>query len=480
MRWTMVRFGLRPSGRALSWVFFGGLLAALAFTSPLTAQPIPRPLIKDAIYGKPNLVVIMADGIGYGDLGCYGQTLVKTPNLDRLASQGLRFTQAYAGGAEPAPSTAALLTGRHTGHGPVRGENRATLAADEVTAAKLLKQAGYITAFIGKWGLGGNDSPGAPNRQGFDQWFGFLDNARAREAFPATLWRNQIEWRPPGNANGARQDYALDWFTKAATNYLRTSKDFPFFLCLAYPTPRGEKPGAGPETPGASPYADKDWPEIAKQEAAFLNRLDQYVGSLIEALAALKIANKTIVFFASDTGPPPGDGKKPDTLRRTGGLRGGRGSLFEGGLRVPLIAYWPGRIKPGTVTSQPAAFWDLLPTFAELAGAPAPSRLDGLSLVPTLLGARQTNQHEYLYWESHAHGPQQAVRWADWKAVRSAPGQPLELYHLGRDLAETNNLAKTHPMETARAEEFLEKARTDSVHWPWKPIPSQEAGPSKP
>ena len=419
---------------------------------------------------KPNIIFILADDLGYGDLGCYGQKKIRTPNIDRLAEEGMRFTQCYAGSTVCAPSRCCLMTGRHTGHARIRGNARVPLAPEDLTVAEFLKTASYKTAAIGKWGLGDEGTTGIPNRHGFDEWFGYLDQVRAHDYYPEFLWRNERQFQLRGNANGRKGDYSHDWFTRSATNFIRISQKHPFFLYLAYTIPHAnnELKDKGMEVPADVPYSREEWPQQEKNKAAMITRLDADVGKIMGRLKELKLDQNTIIFFSSDNGPHQEGGVDPKFFGSSGPLRGIKRDLYEGGIRVPMIVRWPGRIKAGSTNAQVWAFWDFLPTAAEIAGVKPPKDIDGISMLPTLLGTRQTNQHEFLYWEFHERGFQQAARMRDWKAVRAATDTPPELYDLTTDLGETKNVASQHLEIVAQIEEYLKSARAESADWPIK------------
>ena len=441
------------------------------------AQPVITP--------RPNIIFILADDLGYGDLGCYGQSKIKTPNLDKMASEGIRFTDFYAGSTVCAPSRCALMTGLHTGHAFVRGNSKASLRPEDVTVAELLKQAGYHTGLIGKWGLGNENTPGVPQKKGFDEFVGYLDQVHAHDYYTDHLWRYDPktkfdEQMPfPENQGGKKGLYIPDLFTTAALNYVRLNKPDgsnryrPFFLYLAYTTPHanneeGVRSGNGMQVPSDAPYTKETWPQIEKNKAAMISRLDADIGKLMAKLKDLKIDGDTIVFFASDNGPHKEGGVDPKFFQSSGPLRGTKRDLYEGGIRVPLIVRWPQRIKAGQVSDLPSAFWDFLPTAAEISHIKPAEKTDGISLLPALLGRPQTNQHDFLYWEFHERGFQQAVRMGEWKAVRPQAGEPLELYNLKTDLGEKENVAEKNPQVIAKIEASLKTARTDSDRWPIK------------
>jgi arylsulfatase A-like enzyme len=428
------------------------------------ARPSPKPR------AHPNIIFILADDLGYGDLGCYGQKKIKTPNLDRLAAEGMRFTSCYAGSTVCAPSRAALMTGLHTGHCWVRGNAELALRPQDLTVAELLRQANYTTAAVGKWGLGLENTTGHPNQKGFDEWFGYLNQVHAHNYYPTQLWRNDKLFTLLNNLDGRKGDYAHDWFTRVATNFIRINADRTFFLYLAYTIPHAnnELKNQGMEVPSDAPYTKESWPQQEKNKAAMITRLDEDVGRIMALLKAISLDDVTIVFFSSDNGPHQEGGVDPKFFASSGPLRGIKRDLYDGGIRVPMIVRWPGKVKPGTVTDQVWAFWDFLPTAAEIASLTPPKNLDGISILPTLLGQKQTNQHEFLYWEFHERGFQQAVRMGDWKAVRLGPDKALEVYNLTLDLGETNNLAAREPHVVAKIEDYLKTARTESEHWPVK------------
>ncbi len=455
----------------------GGLMAGACASAAAPEQSTQR----------PNIIWIMADDLGYGDLGCYGQQVIQTPNLDRLASEGVKFTQCYAGSTVCAPSRCALMTGLHTGHCWIRGNARIPLRPEDVTVAELLKDAGYTTGLIGKWGLGNEDTTGIPNKQGFDYFFGYLDQGHAHNYYPEFLWRNEERVPLKGNVESKTDKgvavqkaiYSHDLFAQEALDFVEKHRDEPFFLYLALTTPHannegGRATGNGMEVPDYGPYADQDWPDPQKGQAAMITRMDRDIGRLMDRLKALGLDENTIVFFTSDNGTHKEGGADPEFFHSSGPLRGYKRDLYEGGIRVPMIVQWTGKLNPGQTSDQVWAFWDFLPTAVELAGGTAPDDIDGVSMMQTLrlLGIggikRMQLQHEYLYWEFHERGFKQAVRTGDWKAVRPGVGQPLELYDLSKDIGETTNVADQHPDVVARIEDYLKTARTENEHWPVK------------
>ena len=420
-----------------------------------------------AIAGEtPNIIFIMADDLGQYDLGCYGQENIHTPSLDRMAAEGCRFTHCYAGAAVCAPSRCVLMTGLHTGHSRVRNNSsrvpgappggRIPLRDEDVTVAEVLKSAGYATGITGKWGLGEPGTAGVPNRQGFDEWLGFLNQRHAHTYYPEYIWRNEQFEIVSGNMGGYEGQWVHDLFTEFALEFVRRHRDGPFFLYLPYTVPHGRY-----EVPDDRPYSDKAWETDARNYAAMVTRLDGDVGKILSLLKELKIDSSTIVFFCSDNGAT--FTRAP--IRSAGPLRGRKGNLYEGGIRTPMIARWPGRIAPGRVSDQVWAFWDFLPTAAELAGAAAPPGIDGISMLPALLGQEQQD-HEFLYWETPSGGYWQAVRYGMWKAVRTRWGAPLELYHLGRDAGERNDVAGRHPDLVKELGAFMSTSHVESKDWP--------------
>lgn len=454
------------------------LLAALAPVAAGTATPAE----------KPNILFILADDLGYGELGCYGQKWIQTPRLDRLAAAGLRFTDCYAGSTVCAPSRCVLMTGLHTGHCRVRGNALVPLEPEDVTVAEVLQSAGYVTGLIGKWGLGEAGSPGIPNRQGFDYWFGYLNQHHAHNYYPTFLWRNHEQVRLPNEVPGTtperpfgtgvaskRVEYSHDRFIREALEFIERHKDRPFFLYLALTIPHANNEAGkeGMEVPDYGPYKDRDWPAPEKGRAAMITRMDADIGRVLDRLRDLDLDRKTIVFFSSDNGPHREGGSDPEFFGSSGPLRGFKRSLHDGGIRVPMLVCWPGRIRPG-VSNLPWGFWDVLPTLAELAGATPPAGLDGISVVPTLLGRPDQRRHDFMYWEFHEGGSQQAVRMGPWKAIRPWGGT-LRLYDLRSDIGEEHDIAREHPDVVAKIEAYLATARTESAHWPMRPAPSQAA-----
>jgi arylsulfatase A-like enzyme len=411
---------------------------------------------------KPNIIFILADDLGYGDLGCYGQALIKTPNIDELARRGTRFTQFYAGSTVCAPSRCALMTGRHSGHSRIRGNGGrgegGILQADDVTIPKILKQAGYRTGIIGKWGLGNQNTPGVPNRQGFDYSFGYLGHVHAHDYWTDHLFRNgeRVEIPP--------KTYSHDLFAEGALDFVRREHEKPFFLYLAFTIPHGKF-----QPPTDVPYSNESWSQQDKSIAAMMTRMDNDIGTLMSLLKELNLENDTIVFFTSDNGPR----EQGTTLfQSAGSLRGIKRDLYEGGIRVPMIVRWPGKVKADAKSEQVWTFWDVLPTIADIAGVKSPEEIDGRSMLPALYGQNQSRQ-DSLYWEFHERGFDQAVRMGDWKAVRHGKA-PLELYNLTIDPGEARNVAQQNRDVVAKIDEYLKTARSDSAAWPIKEGPRRK------
>jgi len=420
---------------------------------------------------RPNIIFIMADDMGYGDLGCYGQKRIKTPNIDKLAEEGTRFTQCYAGSTVCAPSRSVLMTGQHTGHTRVRGnkgrvggvgpEGRVPLKSEDFTVAELLKAGGYVTGITGKWGLGEPGTSGIPNRQGFDEWLGYLNQARAHSYYPPYIWKNEEKFVLEGNQNGRREQYTHDLMTDFALDFLRRHKSRPFFLYLPYTVPHAKY-----EIPSTDPYTDEPWSQDAKVHAAMITRLDGDVARIMSLLEESGIDENTIVFFCSDNGAAR---RWEGVFDSSGPLRGRKRDMYEGGIRTPMIVRWPGRVPAGKVNEEAVWYFaDVVPTFAELAGLRPPDSIDGISVVPAILGKKQRTDDRFLYWEFYEGGFKQAVRRRNYKAVRPGQDKPLELYDLAKDPAETTNIAAQNPRIVAEFEDYLKTARTDSENWPTK------------
>lgn len=442
--------------------------------------------------GPPNVILILADDLGWGDLGCYGQQKIRTPRLDRMAAEGLRFTNFYAASPVCAPSRGALLTGLHTGHAFLRDNDEMSERGDvwkdpalegqrplpdaEITAAELLRAQGYASACIGKWGLGWSGSEGDPVRQGFDHFFGYLCQRQAHDYYPDHLWRN-ADKVPLRNAGGVDVEYSHDLITQEALEWVRTNAARPFFLMwtptiphLALQVPEdglAEYADAFPEQPydGQSGYRPHATPRAAY--ASMVSRLDRDVGLLLDLLAELDLAENTLVIFTSDNGASWLGGCDLEFFQNNGPLRGRKAQLWEGGIRVPMIAWGPGRVAPGRVSDQPGASWDLVSTFCQAAGAPLPASGDGISLLPLLEGrAASLATRSPLYWEFQGA---QALREDAWKLLRPRPGAAPLLFDLAQDPGETQDLAASQPERVAKMLELMERQRTESALFPLDP-----------
>ncbi|MFT6917725.1 MAG: arylsulfatase A [Cognaticolwellia sp.] len=429
---------------------------------------------------KPNIIYIMADDLGYGHVGYQGQKLIPTPQIDKLAAQGMQFTQAYSGSTVCAPSRSVLMTGQHTGHTPVRGNfgpegGRVPINAESITIAEVLKSAGYTTGMFGKWGLGEPGTVGEPNNQGFDHWYGYLNQHRAHSYYPDYIWRNKDKVEFPENKDGGRGNFVHNTITKEALTFIANNKDQPFFLYVPYLLPHTEL--AAPAD-AVAPFKGKfPYQEVASIEnrpvvkdalavyAGMISTLDTDIGKIMDKLSALGLSENTLVIFTSDNGPASEEGMDATYFNGSGPLRGIKRDLYEGGIRVPMVAHWPNKIAAGTKSDALTAMWDVLPTFAELAGVTPPENIDGISIVPTLFGQQQDTSKRVLYWEfQYKKALRQAVRIGNWKAVRNDKKQEIELYNLANDLAEKNNIAAQHPRLIAQARQLFISERSASIY----------------
>ena len=435
-----------------------------------------------ALARKPNIIYILADDLGYGDLGCYGQKVIKTPNLDRMAAEGIRFTRHYSGSTVCAPSRSALLQGRHTGHIYVRGNGSLQMRRDPLDPIfpAALQKAGYHTALIGKSGLGCNtDDAALVLDKGFDFFFGFTSHTAAHFYYPPFLWRNTTKVKYPSNTLHEGDHYSPTVITKEALKYLEEQKDGPFFLHLSLQIPHASlraleewkkkyrpilKETLRPERKGHPHYSYEREPKTTF--AAMISHMDHNVGLLLKKLKELGIAEDTLVMFASDNGAMREGGHRIENFDSSGELRGGKRDLYEGGIRVPMIAWWPGTIESGRTSDHPSAFWDISPTVRELAGAEAQKDTDGLSLVPTLIGKGTQKEHDSLYWEFFEGGGKRAIIKGPWKLIlfktNQAENPKAELYHLGRDPAEKKDLAQKNSGKVAELTTLMDSVRTPS------------------
>lgn len=441
---------------------------------------------------KPNVVFILADDMGYGDLGVYGQKLIQTPNIDKLAENGMLFTQFYAGTSVCAPSRSSLMTGQHTGHTPIRGnyeiepEGQRPLPDSTFTLAKIFKRAGYATGDFGKWGLGFVGSSGDPLNQGFDQFFGYNCQRQSHNYYPEHLWNNAVKVSLDNDFTRLKE-YAPELIQKQALNFIEANKSQPFFLYLSYTLPH-----AGLQLPAGNEAFEKykklfnEQPRAIKKEwdgngyqpqayphatyAAMVTILDTYVGQVVSKLKILGLDKNTLIVFTSDNGPHREGGNDPEFFNSSGGFKGIKRSLYEGGIREPMIAYWPEKIQKGRRTQQTGAFWDFLPTFAELIKQPVPAFIDGVSILPTLLSKGKQKQHQFLYWEFHEDGGRQAVRKGKWKGVRNkadTESSKWELYNLETDPQESKDLATMQPLIIQQLQEITRQSHRPSDVSTW-------------
>jgi len=480
---TSVRDNLTRLGVKLSWKIWGRSLcvALLALSAVSCSEKEPT----------PNIIYILVDDLGYGDVGFNGQTKLETPNIDQLAANGMIFSQHYAGAPVCAPSRSALLTGKHTGHTPVRGnaevmpEGQAAMPGDTFTMAHMLREAGYATGLFGKWGLGFPGSESDPLKMGFDHFYGYNCQRLAHHYHPYFLWnddRREILW---GNFGLETEDYAPEFIHDEVMGFIEANQDRPFFLYYAVIQPHADMvtteeymekyrgkflPESSYEGVDGGPdfrkFAYISQPEAHAAFAGMVNSIDDYVGDIVAKLEELGIDDNTLIIFTSDNGPHREGGHNPDYFDSNGPLRGYKRDLYEGGIRVPMVAWWPGKIPAGTTSDHISAFWDVLPTVAEMTGTRAPEGIDGISFLPTLLGQEGQEAHEYLYWEFHELKGRVAIRKGDWKGVRYEvavdPDSPLELYNLSTDIGEQNNVASEYPEVVAELNALIDQARTIS------------------
>ena len=410
---------------------------------------------------KPNIIFILVDDAGIGDFSPYGCKYGVTPNIDRLANEGMKFTRAYSGSAVCAPSRYVLMTGQHTGHA-LRRANQSkigllSLPPDQKTVATLLHGAGYATGGFGKWGLGNPGSTGAAEKQGFDVFFGYYDQKHAHDYFTDHLVRNGVDVPQPQSGKRSWEDYSHTRIADETLKFIEQNKDRPFFCYAAWTPPHGDY--VIPENPI---FGQKAWTEEVRNYAAMVALIDKDVGRLMKKLKDLGIDEKTLVVFSSDNGA---NLEFIESLGSTGGLRGYKRMLYEGGTRTPFIARWPGKIQPSTTSDLLTSSVDFLPTAADLSGVPSPKGLDGHSIVPTLLGKGQQVVHASLYFEIYEPYFQQAVRMGDWKGYRLGTKAPLELYDLKSDPAEKQNIAAAHPDIVKRIEAIMTAEHTPSPYY---------------
>jgi len=428
---------------------------------------------------KPNIIFIMADDLGYGDLGCYGQELIETPHIDRLAENGMRFTDFYSGSTVCAPSRCVLMTGLDTGHCYIRGNGKNNLRPEDVTVAELLKAEGYATGQVGKWGLGHEGTSGMPTNQGFDYFFGYLDQHHAHLFYPTFLIRdeervplknvvpNEGQW---GQGIASKKvEYSPELMIDETLDFIDRKKDEPFFLYLPFTLPHANneawnETGDGTAVPDNGIYENKPWTKQNKGQAAMVTYLDMMVGKVVERLERHGLIQDTVIFFTSDNGPHSEAGNDPRFFDANGPFSGIKRALYDGGIRVPLIVQWKGKIEPGSTTSLVSGQVDFMATAVDIAGDDLGIPTNGISFLPTLLGkGSEQVKHEYLYWEFYEQGSKQALRMGKWKAVRRPMlSGPIEIYDVTEDPAEENDLAKKRPEMVATFERIFREARTPS------------------
>ena len=452
------------------------LLCAIAtsLSSVATAEP-------------PNIIYILADDLGINDFGCYGQKIMRTPRIDRMAAEGMQFFNHYSGSTVCAPTRSCLMTGQHTGRTRVRGNGPAFLKPEDVTVAEVLPEAGYGTACIGKWGLGEAGSTGIPTRQGFDFFHGYLNQSRAHRYYPEYVWRNETKEFYPDNPT-RREVYIHDHFTAESLDWIeaQSRNDEPFFLYLAYTlshvdldVPEDSMAPYYDVIEEAGPYVNEKWPKGYRNHptpracfAGMTSRLDRDVGRILDRLDELGLSGETLVLFSSDNGPTPAGGADPNYFNGNGIYRGIKRDLYEGGIRAPLIARWPGRIAAGSTSDHVSAHWDVLATLAEVAGVKPSAEQTGISFLPTLLGQPGQQQHAYLYWEFYEQGGKQAIRKGNWKGVRlnrhKEPNGAWEVYDLENDPGEAINLTEEHPEWQAEFNRIAAEARTENEFFQWR------------
>ncbi len=468
---------LQPQ-RCLNRNIMGNKLWLLALTGATIAQA------SATAQQPPNIIYILADDLGIGDLGCYGQQKIQTPNIDRMAREGMLFTQHYSGSTVSAPSRAALLTGLHSGHAPIRGnqevdpEGQYPLPEQTWTIAQILKRAGYATGAFGKWGLGFPGSEGDPNMKGFDEFYGYNCQRQAHKYYPDHLYHNQLRVELPENENGSNTVYAQDLIHRQAIRFINENTSKPFFAFLSYVLPHAEL--AGPNDSIMAMYAGKfaETPYKGSKYsygscmmpramyAAMVTRLDAYVGEVLALLKMRGIERNTIVIFSSDNGGHKEGGNDPEFFNSNGDFSGYKRDLTEGGIRTPMVAWWPQTIQAGIVSDHISAFWDILPTTADIAGVEVPATIDGISMLPTLISRGRQKKHQYLYWEFHEMGGRRAIRQGNWKAIQHNYGkaQPdtIQLYDLSKDIAEQYDIASQHAKLVKRLANKMDRARTPS------------------
>ncbi|MCL7754614.1 arylsulfatase [Polaribacter sp. Z022] len=482
---------------------FKQLLLVCSFSSILFSCAQEKK-VEQNVKQQPNIIYILADDMGIGDLGAYGQKIIKTPNLDKLAARGMKFTQHYSGAAVCAPSRATLMTGQHTGHTPIRGnrefkknkEGQVPLPKNSITIAEILKEAGYATGMFGKWGLGFGE--GDPNNQGFDEFYGYNDQKLAHRYYPPYLNHNQKRDSLEGNDWTNKVTYAPDKIQEHRLQFIQKNKDKPFFAYIPLVLPHAEiispndsifkmYDGKFKETPYTvdNKYTSDYGPDIVPHEyasvekplatyASMITRIDAYVGQIIDKVEELGLSENTIIMFTSDNGPSPEGGTNPDFFDSNSEFRGYKRDLYEGGIRAPFLVVWPNKIKESTVTNHVSTFWDVLPTITEITNTKNPKNIDGISFLPTLLEKGNQETHSHLYWEFNIRGGRKAIRKGNWKGVwhninsKGKKKGSFELYDLSKDVSETNNVVKLHPEVASELKQLLISSRTESTLFPFK------------
>lgn len=463
------------------WFVFAFLLPAVLPAGLLTGSHASEATAAEtqSAKRKPNIVLIFADDLGYGDLSCFGQKHFQTPNIDRLAKEGVKFTQFYAGSTVCAPSRCVLMTGKHLGRAYIRGNAKLNLRPEDVTVAEVLKKAGYTNGLCGKWGLGHEGSTGVPTRKGFDYFYGYLDQSHAHNYYPTFLVRNEKRVKLRNVVPNERKygqgvatkkvDYSADLIANEALEFIDRNKDRPFFLFFSSTLPHAnnEARNEGMEIPDLGEFKNKDWPEPQKGLAAMITKLDSDVGRVMERLKKHGIDEHTLVIFTSDNGPHSEGGNNSRYFDSNGPLRGQKRDLYEGGIRVPTIVRWPGKASPGTTSDHIGYFGDLLATADDVAGVKDVPETDGVSFLPSILGkADEQKQHDYLYWEFYERGSAQAVRMGKWKGVvKPLGGKNVELYDLTQDLGERKDVAEDHPDVVAKIQKAMKESHEPSPHW---------------
>lgn len=467
------------------------LTLSCGLLSTLSAMPVAAQHVQKSQQKQPNIIFILADDLGIGDIRPYGQRIIRTPNLERMAQEGMQMTQAYAGTAVSAPSRASLLTGFHTGHTFIRGnirhdpEGQVAMPAGTYTVAEMLHRAGYSTGCFGKWGLGYPGSTSDPTRVGFDEFFGYNCQTRAHDYYPDHLWHNLDRVELPGNYNQQEDVYSADTIHACALRFIKAHAGKPFFAFLSYTLPHAElrlpedsvfqyytrvipdsceRPFRPKNPNNLGAYGPQNRPLAAF--AAMVERLDKYVGDVMKVLRETGEDKNTIVIFTSDNGPHREGGANPDFFDSYAQYRGVKRDLYEGGIRMPMLICWPGHVPAGSTSDRLVAFWDMMPTFADLAGVKGPKKTDGLSFSHLLTGGKPQKTHDHLYWEFHEQGGKQAVRWGKWKLVRLNVSYPERttnsLYDLETDIHEDHDVAAEHPDVVRHLEKIISQEHHDS------------------